>query len=121
MEARSAELSDVQQGAGPGAEAEAAFSRRFIIRVMPPVPVYDHKSMRETGRPKPHLLNPSKPTHTLCGKPTPFWRLLVEPIGEFDRAAFRQLGCANCSRAIEHLIGARDGGGEGDAPTEARR
>ncbi len=96
-------------GEGEIATQDAAIYRAFIFKVMPPVPVYDHKSMRESGRPKPHILNPEKPTHTLCGKQTEFWRLLVEPIGMFDRAAFREVGCANCSRAIERRLGEMSG------------
>lgn len=86
-----------------------------VLRVMPPAPVYDHKSMRESGRPKPHIINPDTLNRTLCGKDFSFWRVVGDPAAEFDYMYFSINGCATCAKVALRLLSGRE---EGDAESE---
>jgi hypothetical protein len=100
-------MNDKEAGAWPGPA---------VLRVMPPTPVYDHQSMRETGRPRPHILNPATLLRTLCGKAPDFWRLQATPAAAFDFAEYEVHGCANCAKAAWKLVSEQGNGPGGRTP-----
>lgn len=86
-------------------EAGTGWPGPAVVRVMPPTPVYDHRSMRESGRPRPHILNPDTLTRTYCGKDPSFWKLHATPVGDFDFQGFVAIGCAVCAKKALKVSG----------------
>lgn len=91
-------------GTGDG---EAPWPLPVVLRVMPPIPVYDHKSMRETGRPRQHVVDPETLDRTLCGKDFALWRVCADPLVTFDSAYFAENGCATCARVAANIMEGR--------------
>lgn len=76
----------------------------YIIRATPPPADYDRPTMRAYAtRARPHIVNPQRPTHTLCGKRTDWWMMVASPLSEWPQLRFAEEGCTNCNRVAGRM------------------
>lgn len=76
----------------------------YFIRATPPPGDFDRPTMRAySTKARPHIVNPKKPTHTLCGKRTDWWMMAASELREWPELGFKEHGCANCARIAGRL------------------
>lgn len=76
----------------------------YAIKASPPPADYDRPTMRAYAtKSRPHIVNPKRPTHTLCGKKTDWWVMVATALADWPAEKFTECGCANCARIAGRL------------------